>query len=313
MKTRRRKKKWRQAFDFDWVSFIDKNKKKILILVLAIIFAFFAHSFYRSNFSFEQKTYQVSSPKIPNAFNDFTICQVSDLHGHLFGDQGQDLLDAIKEGKPDIIVLTGDVVSISMEEVKKEEKDRLSHFLKALAQIAQTFYIPGNHELGMEEVRPDFYLKDLLQEAKITDLSNRTLPLLRAGKKIYLSGLKEGLNFYRDSANQTLLVHEFIERGSEEDFHILLAHNPLYWSEYKAWGADLTLSGHVHGGGICLPLIGGLFSPEVAFFPRYDKGLFEDDPYVMVVSAGLGNSGIPFRLFNPEELVFFKLVSKSIK
>lgn len=298
---------------FDWLSFLDKNKKRIKIFILVLIIFFLARSFYRSNLSFQKTDYAVTSPDIPNSFNGFTICQISDLHGHLFGGQGEALLEAVEERKPDIIVLTGDVISISVNEPAKEEKERLGHFLKALSNIAQTFFIPGNHELGMEEVFSPFFLSDLLKEAGITDLSNRTLPLLRGGKKIYISGLKEGRYFYSNSAVQTLPVHEFLERGRDEDFHILLAHNPFYWTEYKTWGADLTLSGHVHGGGIRLPLIGGVFSPEVAFFPKYDLGLYEDSPYTMVVSAGLGNSGLPFRLFNPEELVFVHLESKSIK
>lgn len=313
MKERDGQKKGSRKDSFDWLSFLDKNKKRIWVFLLLLVFVFFARSFYRSNLSFQETNYTVTSPDIPNPFNGFTICQISDLHGHLFGDQGEKLLEAVQAGKPDIIVITGDLISISVDQVKKEDQEKMGSFLKALGKIAQTFFIPGNHELGMEEVSSHFYLRDLLKEAGITDLSNRTLPLLRGGKRIYLSGLKEGPYFYRNSAVQTLPVHEFLERGKEEDFHILLAHNPFYWSEYKTWGADLTLSGHVHGGGIRLPLIGGLFSPEVAFFPKYDLGCYEDSPYTMVVSAGLGNSGLPFRLFNPEELVFIHLESKSIK
>ena len=89
---------------------------------------------------------------------------------------------------------------------------------------------------------------------------------------------------------------------------ILLAHNPLLLDTYAAWGADLVLCGHVHGGLIRLPLAGGLLSPERKFFPKYDKGLYEKAGTKMYVSGGIGKP----RFWNPPEinLLYLKSVQK---
>ena len=89
----------------------------------------------------------------------------------------------------------------------------------------------------------------------------------------------------------------------KDAYHILLAHNPVYFEQYARWGADLTLSGHLHGGIIRIPGIGGLITPQARLFPRYDRGLFEKDGKYMVVSPGLGEHTVPIRIFNPPQLI----------
>ena len=69
-------------------------------------------------------------------------------------------------------------------------------------------------------------------------------------------------------------VNELLGKADPKSFHLLLAHNPLFFSAYRRWGANLTLSGHVHGGMVRLPGVGGLLSPERRFFPQYDGGLY---------------------------------------
>ncbi len=86
-------------------------------------------------------------------------------------------------------------------------------------------------------------------------------------------------------------------------YNILLAHNPDFFPRYAAWGADLVLSGHVHGGVARVPFWGkGIISPGYRLFPRYDGGIFREGKSVMVLSRGLGMHTIPVRLFNPGEL-----------
>ena len=72
-------------------------------------------------------------------------------------------------------------------------------------------------------------------------------------------------------------------------YNILLTHNPLYADTYSSWGADLTLSGHIHGGIIRIPFVGGLLSPERKFFPKYDGGMYQVGDKLLIVNRGLGN------------------------
>jgi predicted MPP superfamily phosphohydrolase len=85
-------------------------------------------------------------------------------------------------------------------------------------------------------------------------------------------------------------------------YGILLTHNPLCFPVYARWGADLTLSGHVHGGMIRLPILGGLLSPEREFFPKYSAGIYGEDDKKLLVSRGLGSGVFGARIFNIPEI-----------
>lgn len=87
----------------------------------------------------------------------------------------------------------------------------------------------------------------------------------------------------------------------------MIAHNPEYFEAYAGWGADLTVSGHVHGGVMRLPFLGGVISPRLTLFPKYDGGMFERNGRFMVVSRGLGTHTLPIRIFNPGELIMIEL------
>jgi predicted MPP superfamily phosphohydrolase len=91
----------------------------------------------------------------------------------------------------------------------------------------------------------------------------------------------------------------------------LLAHTPTKLDAYSEWGADLVLSGHMHGGMIQVPFIGGLLSPEVELFPKYDKGYFISNETHMILSAGLGNGVFPLRILNKPELCLVTLKVKN--
>ena len=93
--------------------------------------------------------------------------------------------------------------------------------------------------------------------------------------------------------------------------NLLIAHNPDYFSEYAKWGADLTLSGHVHGGIMRLPWLGGVLSPSYRLFPKYDGGVFRENGAIMLLGRGMGSHTIPLRFFNPAQL--YEVTLKSCK
>ena len=96
----------------------------------------------------------------------------------------------------------------------------------------------------------------------------------------------------------------------ESKYNILLAHNPEYFKKYAAWGADLVVSGHVHGGIMRLPFIGGVIAPSFRLFPKYSGGQYQSGDTIMLLSTGLGSHTLPFRIFNPGQLVVLELESE---
>ncbi len=72
---------------------------------------------------------------------------------------------------------------------------------------------------------------------------------------------------------------------------------------YLSWGADLVLSGHLHGGIVRIPGFRGVISPGFELFPKYSGGCCREGSQTAVVSRGLGSHTIPVRLFNEAELI----------
>ena len=114
---------------------------------------------------------------------------------------------------------------------------------------------------------------------------------------------------FNDYVLETEEITEALGVCEESDaFQILLAHNPVYFKQYAAWGADLTLSGHLHGGIIRLPLIGGVITPQAKLFPRYHAGKYQIGKKTLIVSRGLGTHTIPIRFNNKPELSVIHLM-----
>ena len=132
--------------------------------------------------------------------------------------------------------------------------------------------------------------------------------------KINLYGLTVPYSCYKylfDDKEITTIDSKFLEQKlgdlNKNEFNILLAHTPFYFDEYEKWGADLTLCGHVHGGIVRLPLVGGLLSPDRKFFPKYDLGEYIKNKSTMIVSKGLGGSKVLIRVNCKPEIVNIKL------
>ncbi len=98
--------------------------------------------------------------------------------------------------------------------------------------------------------------------------------------------------------------------ADDDGFTILLSHRPELFDTYADHNMDLILSGHAHGGQFRLPFIGGLVAPNQGLFPKYDAGIYTEDNTSMLVSRGVGNSILTFRINNPPEVILIELQAK---
>ena len=94
-------------------------------------------------------------------------------------------------------------------------------------------------------------------------------------------------------------------------YRIVISHDPDYFRILAHAGADMVISGHVHGGIIRLPILGGLVNPKLKLFPKFDKGRFEYNNSVMYLSGGLGWHNLPIRFMNRPEIVVISLSNRS--
>ena len=107
-------------------------------------------------------------------------------------------------------------------------------------------------------------------------------------------------------------ITKLLGTPNKDEYNILLMHTPTFFEAYEDWGADLILSGHIHGGLIRLPFVGGVFSPDRKLFPKYCYGKYELDNSTMIVSGGLSRGETGFRLFNRPEIVTITLKSEGV-
>ncbi len=277
------------------------RRRRQLPLLLTLLFC--VVFFQWSNRSLQIQRFTYASPRLPEGFHGCVAVQLSDLHGAVFGDNNQALIDAVREQKPDYIFLTGDL----LDQYRQTPHSYAVDLGRAMADIAPTYFVTGNHEWALPDIRS---LKRALKEAGVTVLTNESVVLERNGDRIVLAGIDDPNGFAGQKTPEA--VAQEIRDAYGAPFWLLLAHRNNYFeTEYCRLGADLVISGHGHGGLIRLPFTDGLFSVERTLFPSYTAGFYTVDGSDLFVSRGLGNSGPTFRLFNRPELVVLTLARET--
>lgn len=282
----------------------------ILVVVCVVVICVIS---YIENRKLVVTDYEIRDRKIPPAFDGYRIVQLSDLHNACFGRNNEVLLEKVRQCQPDVIFVTGDMI------VGKPGQDVLfaADTMNALCEIAPVYFSMGNHELRAS-IYTDTYGDMWTQfynrlRPEIHVLLDQTEIIRKNEDGIYVHGLNLTPELYRRMVRTPMEAH-YLEGifgvCDTEQYHIFLAHNPDYFEEYAAWGADLTFSGHVHGGMIRIPLLGGALSPMIHFFPKYDKGIFEHNGHYMILSGGLGNHTFKFRVNNLPEIIVTTLVKE---
>ncbi len=290
---------------------IERNGKRMNYLILGIFIVLLIIDIIYENKHLVIQHYTVENNKIPKKFNDKKFVVLADLHGNSYGKNNEKLLNKIYEINPDFIIVAGDMLVAS-----KSYDDKVAFsLLKTLAKKYQIYYGYGNHEQRImlegehhhKEINQYFHK---LSNEGVQFLKNRSLELTMDDEKIRITGLYIDRQYYKRGKLIPFTkdyLKKNIGKSSEQCYNILIAHNPIYFKDYVNWGADLIISGHIHGGLIRIPFIGGMLSPRYRFFPKYDSGRFEMMNKIMLVSRGLGMHTIKIRVNNHPELMVVHL------
>ena len=283
-----------------------KKKKRIIVLavVAAILLALVIWTAW-GNTALELNTYTVSSGRLPEAFDGYSIAHVSDLHNTEMGKNNEKLLDILREAEPDMIAITGDII-----DSRNTNVEIALEFTKAAMEIAPCYYVTGNHEARVSEYDE---LKAGLIEQGVVVLDDERIELELSDETIALLGVNDP-SFETDylfGDSETVMQSKLQEiSDAENEFTILLSHRPELFEVYADNNMDLVLSGHAHGGQFRLPFVGGLVAPNQGLFPKYDAGLYTEENTNMIVSRGIGNSILPFRFNNRPEVILIELKSE---
>ena len=271
-----------------------KKKKHKGLAVTGAILLLTAAVFLDSRFRIVNTEYSLNYNNLPESFDGYRVVQLSDLHTAQFGKDNERLIDSVTEQKPDIIVITGDLLVRHMGRTDGEQTKAITPFLEKLVKIAPCYFVSGNHEWASGEIGE---LAALLENLNIIYLNNEFVLLEKGGESIVLAGVEDP-NWPADMMKPDELAG-IISRNYPDKYTLLLSHRNNWLTKYPDLPVDTVLCGHAHGGIVRLPLVGGLLGTEMDFLPKYDAGVFNEGNYDMVVSRGLGGQ-IPRFLNNPE-------------
>lgn len=277
-----------------------KSTKKKWLIRVGVLLIFIALTVWAFYIGLVVRHYEIHSQKIDND-NTVRVVVVADLHSVYYGENQEVLLDLIKEQKPDIIALPGDIVDDDVSE------EGAHSFLRGIQDIAPAYYVSGNHEYWSGECDR---IKRMIEGYGVTVLENERAYITVNGIDLCIYGIDdpEIIKYTKDREIAAMgSADELLKRFDDMDdstVNILLAHRPERFTSYQQYGVDLVFCGHAHGGQVRLPLIlNGLFAPNQGFFPKYAGGLYEENGQTMIVSRGVAlNERLP-RVFNPPEIV----------
>lgn len=285
------------------------NAATIVLIILGVMILGLAILFLESARELKQarvKEYTMQLPGHPRG----RILFLSDYHEAVRGKNNEMILAKIREIKPDIILIGGDMVNGKSE---KEDFTPAVTLINGMVEIAPVVYAMGNHEMRcVVNSREYGYHWDQYEQAlspKIRMLINDHMDWELPEGKIRIYGLNMEKTYYKKHGEKLTVkeMDRLVGRKEEGLPVILLAHDPTWAKVYEAWGSDLTLSGHFHGGIIRLPFIGGIISPKYEPFPHYDYGYYPEKDGKTLVTCGLGQHTIPVRFNNPPEMVLINL------
>ena len=283
-----------------------KKRKKFFLALAVLALLLFGGELYRSNFTFCVTHYSFSSSRLEEPLR---LVQLTDLHSCQYGEDNRVLLEAISKEEPHLILMTGDMFSMS----DSQYHGTLSLIRQASA-IAPVFYSYGNHELKycQNHGAPLSEIQEALTQAGAVVLEREYQDITVGGNTVRIGGFY-GYGLPPQKTNGVLTLESaFLEEFCDtESFTLLLSHRFegfLLWGAMESYDISLTLSGHAHGGQIRLPLVGGLYAQEEGFFPRYTAGIFADGDRRLILSRGLGSHGWLLRFGNQPELISVKIL-----
>lgn len=285
--------------------------EKMLIFVTSIIFVcvILCKPFFESEHTLICTFYKMQTNKIQKSIR---LVQITDLHNSIFGENNQDLLDLVTEQSPDLILITGDLLNSN-----ESETDIATNLISGLGSIAPVYVSLGNHEVEYQQ-NYETDITQLYEDTGAVVLDRQYQDLEVNGQKVRLGGIygyclpEKYLETNEANPEECVFLSDF---QNTDLYTILMCHMPVCWllnDGLDEWDVDCVLAGHVHGGQIILPLIGGLYAPDMGWFPGKLQGLYSsgDGSSTMVLSTGLGNTESVPRFNNIPEVVTVDILPK---
>jgi predicted MPP superfamily phosphohydrolase len=278
-----------------------KHKRPIIIILIALLFLFAAKAYYDTH-SIEIRHYEIKNSFLGEALNGLKVAHLSDLHLKSIGLRENKTLEILTEEKPDLIFITGDLISF------EGPYEPVMSFLRQLKPPNGIYGVLGNTEYSNENGSCI-----LCHEEKSRSLKRNQHPVFLRNSLFTLEVNGNALDIIGvdDPVDKKSRLKEALKNTNSKNPSILLAHSPEIFEEASSSGIDLLLCGHNHGGQIFLTRYLRKIIPLEASL-KFIEGFFQDGKMLMYVNRGVGTSYLPFRFGVKPEITFFKFSSNSM-
>ncbi|MDN4525559.1 metallophosphoesterase [Fictibacillus fluitans] len=242
---------------------------------------------------FDIKKVTIKLPHLPDAFKGLHIVQISDFHlgFHFRARHINKMAEKIQELKPDLVIFTGDLVNS-----KRSRRSAVKSIpgLKSIDAPLGKFAVLGNHDY-LENIDT---IDELLRKSGFDLLVNENRKLTKGNDNFYIAGMDDYLQGDAD-------IEKSLEGIPEDQFTLLLAHEPDYFKVSSKFPIDLQLSGHSHGGQVRMPLYGPIITSRMG--RKYHTGHYESEEKHLYTNRGMGTTHLPFRFFCRPEITSITL------
>lgn len=284
-----------------------KFKHKLLIaILLMILFASLTllYAMYIGTSGFIVKEYKVESETISSDYNGLKIVHLADIHyGNMSVNKNklEKIVNDINSLKPDIIVLTGDLVDNNIDDEQYSEiVDSLSKLNASIGKYA----IDGNHDYQYKK------WDSLINDCGFKNLNDSYEVIYNDSyDSIFIAGVSNNTYSTKKIKDKTETIFNYL--NSEEynsTYNILLMHEPDYIDDIDYSKFNLVLAGHSHNGQMRIPYFGATYLPYGA--KKYYKNHYLIDSTDLYISSGIGTSTLPIRLFDRPSYNFYRIVKK---
>lgn len=291
----------------------EKNKSmwKRIIIILGICTlvtcCILLYSRFISTKGLEIKEYKIVNEKITHNFHGLKIVHISDVHYGTTIDKNdlEKIVEKINLLKPDIVVLTGDLLDQNTEFKKSYEKE-ITETLSKIETTIGKYAITGNHDYKFKN------FNTIIEKSGFTNLNDTYDQIYKNGNNfILLSGISTNMHgdkkLEEKIESTTNLLNDIPEEERKNIYKILLIHEPDIIDNINI-DYDLILAGHSHNGQVRLPFIGAIKKVELA--KKYYEEYYTINNKELYISGGLGTSTVKFRFFNKPSINFYRITNK---
>lgn len=289
-----------------------KTIKKLIIFCLifiTIVTLILLYSRFIATKNIKIKEYRIINENFTDNYYGLKIAHISDIHyGRItFQKELKELVTKVNKTKPDIIVLTGDLIDQDTI-LTSEMSDKISSILSKLEAPVGKYAVTGNHDYDFKEwdlIIENSGFINLNDKYDLIFLENNRFMMINGvstnsyGKKHISEKLKESTEYLKEKKDDEKPIYS-----------ILLMHEPDYIDDINLNNYNLVLAGHSHNGQVRIPFIGALKFTLPYGSRKYYDNYYRVKKTDLYISSGIGTSKINFRLFNRPSFNLYRLVNK---